>query len=139
MLQEIQFILYNLPNEDANVQVIVRDETLELEQYSVCVKIAHTAEDGKVYNTQFYSLDAIISVGYRVNSVKATHFRVWATKVLKEFIQKGFALDDERLKQGKTTFGVDYFQELLERIRSIRASERRIWQKIILKRMKLKA
>lgn len=159
MLQEIQFILYNLPNEDANVQVIVRDETLwctqkamaklfdvdrtviskhlknifetlELEQDSVCVKIAHTAEDGKVYNTQFYSLDAIISVGYRVNSVKATYFRVWATKVLKEFIQKGFALDDERLKQGKTTFGVDYFQELLERIRSIRASERRIWQKI---------
>ncbi len=159
MLQEIQFILYNLPNEDANVQVIVRDETLwctqkamaklfdvdrtviskhlknifetfELEQDSVCVKIAHTAEDGKVYNTQFYSLDAIISVGYRVNSVKATRFRVWATKVLKEFIQKGFVLDDERLKQGKTTFGVDYFQELLERIRSIRASERRIWQKI---------
>ena len=80
--------------------------------------------------TQFYNLDAIISVGYRVNSAKATHFRIWATKVLKEFIQKGFVLDDERLKQGKTAFGKDYFRELLERVRSIRASERRIWQQI---------
>lgn len=78
----------------------------------------------------FYNLDAIISVGYRVNSAKATHFRIWATKVLKEFIQKGFVLDDERLKQGKTVFGKDYFRELLERVRSIRASERRIWQQI---------
>lgn len=78
----------------------------------------------------FYNLDAIISVGYRVNSAKATHFRIWATKVLKEFIQKGFVLDDERLKQGKTAFGKDYFRELLERVRSIRASERRIWQQI---------
>lgn len=80
--------------------------------------------------TRFYNLDAIISVGYRVNSAKATHFRIWATKVLKEFIQKGFVLDDERLKQGKTAFGKDYFRELLERVRSIRASERRIWQQI---------
>ena len=78
----------------------------------------------------FYNLDAIIAVGYRVNSAKATHFRIWATKVLKEFIQKGFVLDDERLKQGKTAFGKDYFRELLERVRSIRASERRIWQQI---------
>lgn len=78
----------------------------------------------------FYNLDAIIAVGYRVNSVKATRFRQWATKVLKEFIKKGFVLDDERLKQGKTTFGKDYFRELLERVRSIRASERRIWQQI---------
>lgn len=78
----------------------------------------------------FYNLDAIISVGYRVNSAKATHFRIWATKVLKEFIQKGFVLDDERLKQSKTAFGKDYFRELLERVRSIRASERRIWQQI---------
>lgn len=78
----------------------------------------------------FYNLDAIISVGYRVNSAKATHFRIWTTKVLKEFIQKGFVLDDERLKQGKTAFGKDYFRELLERVRSIRASERRIWQQI---------
>ena len=81
-------------------------------------------------NIDFYNLDAIISVGYRVNSAKATQFRQWATKVLKEFIQKGFVLDDERLKQGKTAFGVDYFRELLERVRSIRASERRIWQQI---------
>ena len=81
-------------------------------------------------NAQFYSLDAIISVGYRVNSIRATHFRIWATGVLKEYMTKGFALDDERLKQGKTAFGKDYFRELLERVRSIRASERRIWQQI---------
>ena len=79
---------------------------------------------------EFYNLDAIISVGYRVNSAKATQFRIWATKILKEFIKKGFVLDDERLKQGKTAFGQDYFRELLERVRSIRASERRIWQQI---------
>ena len=78
----------------------------------------------------FYNLDAIISVGYRVNSRRATQFRIWATKILKEYITKGFALDDQRLKQGKTAFGKDYFRELLERIRSIRASERRIWQQI---------
>lgn len=78
----------------------------------------------------FYNLDAIISVGYRVNSAKATHFRIWATKALKEYMQKGFVLDDERLKQGKAAFGKDYFKELLERVRSIRASERRIWQQI---------
>ena len=78
----------------------------------------------------FYNLDAIISVGYRVNSLRATHFRIWATSVLKEYITKGFAMDDERLKQGKTAFGKDYFRELLERVRSIRASERRIWQQI---------
>lgn len=80
--------------------------------------------------TKFYSLDAIISVGYRVNSRRATHFRIWATGILKEYMTKGFALDDERLKQGRTAFGKDYFRELLERIRSIRASERRIWQQI---------
>lgn len=80
--------------------------------------------------TDFFNLDAIISVGYRVNSRRATHFRIWATGVLKEYMTKGFALDDERLKQGKTLFGKDYFRELLERIRSIRASERRIWQQI---------
>lgn len=78
----------------------------------------------------FYNLDAIISVGYRVNSRKATQFRIWATSVLKEYMIKGFAMDDERLKQGKTAFGKDYFRELLERVRSIRASERRIWQQI---------
>ena len=79
---------------------------------------------------EYYNLDAIISVGYRVNSIKATRFRMWATKILREYIQKGFVLDDERLKQGEKTFGKDYFKELLERVRSIRASERRIWQKI---------
>lgn len=78
----------------------------------------------------FYNLDAIISVGYRVNSLRATQFRIWATGILKEYMQKGFVMDDERLKQGKTLFGKDYFRELLERIRSIRASERRIWQQI---------
>lgn len=78
----------------------------------------------------FYNLDAIISVGYRVNSLRATKFRIWATGVLKEYMIKGFAMDDERLKQGKDAFGKDYFKELLERVRSIRASERRIWQQI---------
>lgn len=108
----------------------------ELEESVVISKMETTAQHGAIKDktqhneTQFYNLDAIISVGYRVNSAKATHFRIWATKVLKEFIQKGFVLDDERLKQGKTAFGKDYFRELLERVRSIRASERRIWQQI---------
>lgn len=101
----------------------------ELEEDSVSSILEHTAEDGKNYNTTFYNLDTIIAVGYRVNSGKATKFRIWATKVLKEFITKGFVLDDERLKQGKH-FGKDYFDELLERIREIRASERRFYQKI---------
>ena len=92
----------------------------------------HGALPGKTQtkDTQFYNLDAIISVGYRVNSRRATHFRIWATKVLREYMIKGFVLDDNRLKQGKTAFGKDYFRELLERVRSIRASERRIWQQI---------
>lgn len=81
-------------------------------------------------SVRFYNLDAVISVGYRVNSHRATQFRIWATSVLKEFIKKGFVLDDERLKQGESVFGKDYFRELLERVRSIRASERRIWQQI---------
>ncbi|MEK6754277.1 MAG: virulence RhuM family protein [Chloroflexota bacterium] len=101
----------------------------ELEKNSVIRKIRITAEDGKDYLTNCYNLDAIISVGYRVNSEQATRFRIWATQTLKEFIIKGFVLDDERLKQGKR-FGVDYFDELLERIREIRASERRFYQKI---------
>lgn len=105
-------------------------EAGELEKDSVTEKISATAADGKNYPTNFYNLDAIISVGYRVNSIQATHFRIWATKVLKEYIQKGFVLDDERLKQGKDAFGKDYFRELLERVRSIRASERRIYQQI---------
>ena len=165
MSQEIQFILYNLPNENGKVQVIIKDETLwctqkamaqlfdvgvpaiskhlknifeegELDEIVVVSKMEITTQHGAIEGktqqkeTKFYSLDAIISVGYRVNSAKATNFRIWATKILKEFIKKGFVLDDERLKQGKTTFGVDYFRELLERVRSIRASERRIWQQI---------
>jgi len=89
-----------------------------------------TAADGKNYQTRYYNLDAIIAVGYRVNSYQATQFRIWATRTLREFIIKGFVLDDERLKRGKHTFGKDYFEELLERIREIRASERRFYQKI---------
>ncbi|MFI3243422.1 MAG: RhuM family protein [Akkermansia sp.] len=93
---------------------------------------SHGAIVGKTQSrdTKFYNLDAIISVGYRVNSSKATHFRIWATQVLKEYIIKGFAMDDDRLKQGKATFNKDYFKELLERVRSIRSSERRIWLQI---------
>lgn len=103
--------------------------TNELDENSVCAKIAHTASDGKNYSTQFYRLEAILAVGYRVNSVQATDFRKWATQTLNEFIIKGFVLDDERLKQGKN-FGLDFFDELLERIREIRSSERRFYQKI---------
>lgn len=95
------------------------------------MEIVQTEGDRNVRrNVDFYNLDAIISVGYRVNSVRATHFRQWATSVLREYMIKGFAMDDDRLKQGKTAFGKDYFKELLERVRSIRASERRIWQQI---------
>ncbi|MFO0362902.1 MAG: virulence RhuM family protein, partial [Flavobacteriales bacterium] len=103
--------------------------TNELAEDSVCANFAHTAEDGKTYQTNFYNLDAIIAVGYRVNSKEATQFRIWATRTLREFIIKGFVLDDERLKQGQR-FGKDYFDELLERIREIRASERRFYQTI---------
>lgn len=159
MSKDIQFLLYNLSDENAKVQVVIRSESIwctqkamaqlfgvdrtvvskhlknifdssELQQDSVCANFAHTAEDGKTYNTQFYNLDAIISVGYRVNSVQATRFRQWATQILNEYIRKGFVLNDERLKQGTELFGRDYFRELLERVRSIRASERRIWQQI---------
>ena len=111
-------------------------ESGELDEKVVIAKIAttsvHGAIPGKKQNNEtiFYNLDAIISVRYRVNSKKATQFRIWATKVLKEYMTKGFVLDDERLKQGKTAFGKDYFRELLERVRSIRASEWRIWQQI---------
>lgn len=108
----------------------------ELDEKVVVAKIATTTQHGAIEGktqskeTQFYNLDAIISVGYRVNSKRATSFRIWATGVLKEYMIKGFSMDDERLKQGKTAFGKDYFRELLERVRSIRASERRIWQQI---------
>ena len=159
MANEIQFLLYNMPDEDGRVQVVVKDDTIwctqkamaqlfgvgvpaiskhlknifeegELRMDSVISKMETTAADNKNYSTIFYSLDAIIAVGYRVNSMKATRFRQWATRILNEYIRKGFVLDDDRLKRGTTVFGKDYFRELLERVRSIRASERRIWQQI---------
>lgn len=108
----------------------------ELDEKVVCSILELTTEHGAIEGktqtspTKFYSLDAIIAVGYRVSSMKATRFRQWATKILHEYIKKGFVMDDERLKQGTAVFGKDYFRELLERIRSIRASERRIWQQI---------
>lgn len=105
----------------------------ELEEHATTEKFSVVQQEGNRQvkrDTNFYNLDAIISVGYRVNSKRATQFRKWATSVLKEYMKKGFVLDDERLKQGETAFGQDYFQELLERVRSIRASERRIWQKV---------
>ncbi len=159
MSNEIQFLLYNMPDADGKVQVVIKGETIwctqkamaqlfgvgvpaiskhlknifeegELVADSVISKMETTAADGKNYTTTYYSLDAIIAVGYRVSSLKATRFRQWATKILNEYIKKGFAMDDERLKQGNAVFGKDYFRELLERIRSIRTSERRIWQQI---------
>ena len=105
----------------------------ELDKVLTCAKFAQVQQEGNRSvrrELEYYNLDAIISVGYRVNSSKATQFRIWATKTLKEFIIKGFILDDERLKQGQTVLGKDYFRELLERIRSIRSSERRIYQQI---------
>ena len=107
-----------------------RDEAVVVSKMEITTPHGAIPDKTQTQNAQFYSLDAIISVGYRVNSIRATHFRIWATGVLKEYMTKGFALDDERLKQGKTAFGKDYFRELLERVRSIRASERRIWQQI---------
>jgi hypothetical protein len=159
MSDQNQFLLYTAPDGAVKVEVFVKDETVwltqkalaglfgversvitkhlrnifkenELDADSVCANCAHTAADGKSYETRYYNLDAIIAVGYRVNSYQATRFRIWATKTLREFIIKGFVLDDERLKQGKQVFGKDYFDELLERIREIRASERRFYQKI---------
>jgi hypothetical protein len=156
--EEHSLLFYTTPTGDVNVQVLFHNETLwlpqkrmaelfgvdrsvitkhlknifesgELQENQVCAIFAHTAEDGKTYQTQFYNLDAIIAVGYRVNSLQATKFRIWSTRVLKEFIIKGFVLDDERLKQGKQ-WGEDYFAQLLERIREIRASERRFYQAI---------
>ena len=111
-------------------------ESGELDEKVVVAKIATTTQHGAIQGktqsslTNYYNLDAIISVGYRVNSIQATQFRIWATNILKEYMIKGFAMDDDRLKLAKTTFGKDYFRELLERVRSIRASERRIWQQI---------
>lgn len=157
--KQLQFLMYSTPDEDVKVSALVKDETIwltqkamgelfnvnvpaiskhlknifdegELQENSVISILETTAADGKNYNTKFYNLDAIISVGYRISSARATQFRIWATGILKEYIRKGFVLDDERLKQGENAFGADYFRELLERVRSIRASERRIWQQI---------
>lgn len=120
-----------VPDISKHLKNIYQEE--ELVQDATISKMETVQQEGSRQvkrDTAFYNLDAIISVGYRVNSKKATQFRVWATQVLKEYIQKGFVLDDDRLKQGQSLFGADYFRELLERVRSIRASERRIWQQI---------
>ena len=163
MSNEIQYLLYSMPDADGKVQVIIKDETLWCTQKAMAklfgVGVPAISKHLKNIFTEgelnpdttiskmetvvnrgirgevnelidFYSLDAIIAVGYRVSSLKATRFRQWATKILNEYIKKGFAMDDERLKQGTAVFGKDYFRELLERVRSIRASERRIWQQI---------
>lgn len=159
MSTQRQFLLYTAPDGAVKVDVFLKDETVwltqkalaelfnvqvpainkhlknifasgELFEEAVISILETTASDGKSYQTRYYNLDAIIAVGYRVNSYQATQFRIWATKVLREFILKGFALDDERLKQGNRVFGKDYFDELLERIREIRASERRFYQKL---------
>ncbi len=153
-----EFIMYTTPDGNVKVEIFVHKETVwlnqdkiavlfgvqrpaitkhlknifesgELKENSVSSILEHTAADGKNYKTKFYNLDAIISVGYRVNSRQATQFRIWATKILKEYILKGFTMDDERLKNGRF-FWQDYFKELLERVRSIRTSERRIYQQI---------
>ena len=121
----------NIPAVSKHLQNIFDEGELDKNSTVSKMEIVQQEGDRDVKRTlEFYNLDAIISVGYRVNSRRATHFRIWATKVLKEYMIKGFVLDDERLKQGKTAFGKDYFKELLERVRSIRASERRIWQQI---------
>lgn len=162
MNNEVLFRLYDLPNEEGKVQVVIKEETIwctqkamaqlfdvnlpaiskhlknifeegELEVNSTISKMEIVQTEGErniKRSIVFYNLDAIIAVGYRVSSPKATKFRQWATKILNEYIRKGFVMDDERLKQGETVFGKDYFRELLERVRSIRASERRIWQQI---------
>lgn len=165
MNKELQFLIYNTPQFNNKINVVVKDETIwltqkamaelfdvqrpaitkhlikifaegELDEKLVSSILELTTQHGAIADktqtkeTKFYNLDAIISVGYRVNSTKATQFRIWATNTLKEFITKGFVIDDERLKQGKTAFGKDYFRELLDRVRSIRASERRIYQQI---------
>ena len=154
-----EILLYNTPNGGVKVEIYLKNETVwltqqkiaslfgvdrsvitkhlkkifesnELNRDSVCAIFAHTAADGKKYETAFYNLDAVISVGYRVNSSQATAFRIWATERLKEYIIKGFTMDDERLKNPNYVFGKDYFEEQLARIRDIRSSERRFYQKI---------
>ncbi len=130
LTQKMMAELFGVEANTINYHLKEVFKTAELSEKAVIRKIRITAADGKEYETQFYNLDAIISVGYRVNSVQATQFRIWATRVLQEYVVKGFAMDDERLKQGKEVFGKDYFRELLERVRSIRASERRVYLQI---------
>lgn len=154
-----EFLLYTTPNGNVKVEIFLHNENIwltqekiallfgvqrpaitkhlknifesnELIEKSVSSILEHTAKDGKKYQTKYYNLDAIISVGYRVNSTQATHFRIWATERLKEYIIKGFTMDDERLKNPNNVFGKDYFEEQLARIRDIRSSERRFYQKI---------
>ena len=154
-----EILLYKTANQEIKLEVLIQNETIwlnqkqlcqlfgrdksvisrhiknifkdnELDENSVVAKNATTATDGKNYIVEFYNLDMIISVGYRVNSQKATQFRIWATKILQEYIIKGFAMDDERLKNPNQPFGKDYFDEQLERIRDVRSSERRFYQKI---------
>jgi hypothetical protein len=154
-----EFLLYTTPNSKVKVEIFLRDENVwltqakiaelfnvgipainkhlknifesgELSENSVISKMEITADDSKTYKTMFYNLDAILSIGYRVNSAQATQFRIWATERLKEYIIKGFTMDDERLKNPDTIFGQDYFEEQLARIRNIRSSERRMYQKI---------
>jgi len=154
-----EFLLYTTPNGKVKVEIFLRDENIwltqdkiallfgvqrpaitkhlknifesrELNENLVSSVLEHTAKDGKKYKTLFYNLDAILSVGYRVNSSQATRFRIWATERLKEYIIKGFTMDDERLKDPHNIFGKDYFEEQLARIRDIRSSERRMYQKI---------
>ncbi len=129
LTQKAMATLFDCSTDNISLHLKNIFNSKELEQNSVTEEYSETASDGKNYKTKFYSLDAVIAVGYRVNSKQATAFRIWATNTLKEFIIKGFVLDDERLKQGKT-FGKDYFDELLHRIREIRASEKRFYQKI---------
>lgn len=160
MKNNFEFLIYKTPEEDIKINALLSDETLWLSQAgmaqlfdssksNISEHLTNIFNEGELDKnmvmrkfgisefsanatkpTNFYNIDAIISVGYRISSRRATQFRIWATNVLKEYIKKGFVLDDERLKQGEHAFGKDYFKELLERVRSIRASERRIWQKI---------
>ena len=154
-----EVLIYKMPDSEVRVEMMIHDENLwltqekiavlfgvkrpavtkhlanifsegELDKDAVCSKMEHTATDGKTYRTNFYNLDAIISVGYRINSRQATLFRIWATRILHEYIQKGYAMDDSRLKNPTYLFGADYFEEQLERIRDIRSSERRFYQKV---------
>lgn len=130
LTQKMMADLFGVEVHTVNYHLAEIFKSAELSENSVIRKIRITASDGKKYETMFYNLDAIISVGYRVNSSRATQFRIWATQVLREYIVKGFVMNDERLKQGGQTFAKDYFKELLERVRSIRASERRIYLQI---------